>query len=103
MTELSNVTVTAESNVYFDGRCISHSLVTADGAKKSVGVILASSLTFGTAAPERMEIVRGSCRVRFAGSEEWQEFAAGSAFEVGADSSFDIEVADQVDYICHYG
>ncbi len=103
MTQLENVTVLAQANVYFDGKCVSHTVLLADGTRKSVGVILPASLNFGTSAPERMEITAGSCRVRLAGSEEWTEYAAGSSFEVGADSSFDIEVDQQVDYICTYG
>ncbi|MFL6109497.1 MAG: pyrimidine/purine nucleoside phosphorylase [Marmoricola sp.] len=102
MTQLDNVSVLARSNVYFDGKCVSHTVLMPDGSRKSVGVILPATLTFGTAAPERMEVVAGSCRVRLAGSEEWTTYAAGTAFEVGADSSFDIEVAEQLDYICTY-
>jgi uncharacterized protein YaiE (UPF0345 family) len=103
MTQLENVTVLAQSNVYFDGKCVSHTVLLADGTKKSVGVILPSTLTFGTAAPERMEVVGGSCRVQMAGSDTWEAYAAGSSFDVPGDSSFDIEVTEQFDYICHYG
>lgn len=103
MTQLENVTVLAAANVYFDGKCVSHTVLLADGTRTSVGVILPASLTFGTAAPERMEITAGSCRVRMAGSDDWTEYAAGSAFEVGADSSFDIETDGQLDYLCTYG
>ena len=34
---------------------MSHSIVLADGTKKSVGVILPSTLTFNTGVPEIME------------------------------------------------
>ena len=103
MTQLENVTVLTKSNVYFDGKCVSHTLLLADGSRKSVGVILPAALTFGTAAPETMEITAGSCRVRFAGTEQWVEYAAGSSFDVAGDSSFDIELDEQVDYVCSYG
>jgi len=103
MTQLENVTVLAAANVYFDGKCVSHTVLLADGTRKSVGVILPASLTFGTAAPETMQVTAGSCRVRLAGSEEWHTYAEGSSFDVPGDSSFDIEVDEQLDYICHYG
>jgi uncharacterized protein YaiE (UPF0345 family) len=103
MTQLENVTVVAEANVYFDGKCVSHTVLLPDGTKKSVGVILAASLTFGTAAPETMEVVAGSCRVCLAGSDDWNTYSAGSSFDVPGDSSFDIEVDQQLDYICSYG
>ncbi len=103
MTQLENVTVLTQANVYFDGACVSHTVLLPDGTRKSVGVILPSSLTFSTGAPETMEVVGGSCRVRMAGSEEWHEYAAGTSFDVPGDSSFDIEVDEQLDYVCHYG
>ena len=52
--KIDNVSVSTQANVYFDGKCISHSITFADGSKKSVGVILPSTLTFNTGAPEIM-------------------------------------------------
>ena len=47
MTEtIQSVAVATKANVYFDGKCVSHSLTLADGTKKSIGVILPSTLTF---------------------------------------------------------
>jgi uncharacterized protein YaiE (UPF0345 family) len=103
MTQLENVTVLAEANVYFDGKCVSHTVLLADGTRKSVGVILPASLTFTTAAPETMQVVGGGCRVRLAGAEDWVGYAAGSSFDVPGDSSFEIEVAERLDYVCHFG
>ncbi len=103
MTTLQNVTVTKKANIYFDGKCVSHSLLLADGTKKSVGVIFPSSLTFNTGAPEIMEIVGGSCRVRMKDSADWTTYAAGTSFSVGANSAFDIETVETVEYVCHFG
>ena len=102
MTQLDNVTVLATSNVYFDGKCVSHTVLLPDGSRKSVGVILPASLNFTTGAPERMDVVAGSARVRLAGSEEWTEYTAGTSFDVPGGSSFDIEVDEQLDYVCSY-
>lgn len=103
MNALENVTVTAKANIYFDGKCVSHTVIGADGSRKSVGVIFPSSLTFNTGAPEIMEIVGGRCRVRLPGATRWQEIEAGDRFEVGANATFDIETSETVDYICHFG
>ena len=43
MTQLENVTVPAQSAVYFDGKCVSHTVLIADGSRKSVGVINTAS------------------------------------------------------------
>ncbi|PTD95268.1 pyrimidine/purine nucleoside phosphorylase [Pseudothauera lacus] len=102
--KFDGVAVTTKANVYFDGKCVSHSIVLADGTKKSVGVILPASLTFNTGAPEIMEGVAGSCRVRLKGESEWKTYGAGESFDVPGNSSFDIEVAGEpYHYICHFG
>ena len=49
-----------------------------------------------------MELVDGQCRVKLAGSSDWTSYRAGQSFDVPADSSFDIEVTNELHYICHY-
>ncbi|WP_034294116.1 pyrimidine/purine nucleoside phosphorylase [Herbaspirillum sp. RV1423] len=102
-TQFDNVTVLKKGNVYFDGKCVSHTVIFADGTKKTLGVILPSSLTFNTGAPEIMEINGGSCNVRLKGEETWKTYAAGTSFNVPGNSSFDIEVTATLDYVCHFG
>ena len=104
MSQFDNVSVMAKANVYFDGKCVSHTLQFADGSKKSVGVILPATLTFNTGAPEIMEGVSGQCRVRLQGESEWNIYGAGESYKVPPNSSFDIEVAGEpYHYICHFG
>ena len=106
-SQFDNVSVVKQANVYFDGKCISHTVLFADGAKKTIGVILPSSLTFTTGAPEVMETVAGSCRYRLKGQDgqpgEWKTSGPGQAFNVPGDSSFDIEVTEPYHYVCYYG
>ena len=102
-TTLPNVTLTTQANVYFDGKCVSHSFTLADGTKKSVGVVLPATLTFNTGAAEIMECVGGGCEYKLAGSDEWKSSGPGERFSIPANSSFDIRVAEQYHYICHYG
>ena len=97
--EFTNVTATATANIYFDGKVISHAITTADGEKKTLGVILPGSYHFGTDAAERMDIVGGSCEVVLDGSEGKQSIAPGSHFDVPANSGFTITVGDAP---CHY-
>ncbi len=100
---LSGVSVTTRANVYFDGKCVSHSVSFPDGTKKSVGVILPAHLTFNTGAPEVMECVAGACEYKLAGSEQWVRSGAGEKFAVPGNSSFEIKVAEAYHYICHFG
>lgn len=104
MQQIDQVSVTTKANVYFDGKCVSHTVQFADGSKKSVGVILPATLTFNTGAPEIMEGVSGQCRVRLQGENEWNTYGAGESYPVPANSSFDIEVTGEpYHYICHFG
>ncbi len=104
MTEqFISVTVSTRANVYFDGKCVSHSITLADGTKKSVGVVLPATLTFNTGAPEIMECVAGSCEYKLRGSEAWVKSSAGERFNVPGNSSFEIRVTEPYHYICHFG
>ncbi len=102
MSKFDNVSVVKKANVFFDGKCVSHTVHLADGSRKSVGVILPSKLTFKTGAPEIMEITGGSCRVTLVGAEP-HVYRAGESFKVAANSSFDIEALETLDYVCHFG
>jgi uncharacterized protein YaiE (UPF0345 family) len=100
---LDGVSIDTKANVYFEGRCVSHTIRLADGSRKSVGVILPATLTFETAAPEKMELVAGRCRVVLAGTSEVREYSAGESFDVPGQSSFEIEALEPLHYVCHFG
>lgn len=103
-TQIDGVSVQAPANVYFDGQCISYTLLSADGSRKSVGVVLPGrELTFNTTAPEIMECVAGRCEYRLAGTSQWVVAAPGDAFKVAAHSLFDLRLSEPFHYICHYG
>ncbi|MBI3531709.1 MAG: pyrimidine/purine nucleoside phosphorylase [Burkholderiales bacterium] len=101
--QFDNVSVATKANVYFDGKCVSHSITLADGTKKSVGVVLPATLTFNTGAPEIMECVAGSCEYKLKGSDAWVKSSAGEKFSVPGNSSFDIRVTEPYHYVCHFG
>ena len=102
MAQFDNVSVKKKANVYFDGKCVSHTVLLPNGTRSTIGVIFPSSLTFNTAAPELMEISLGVCKVRLAGETEWKTYGAGEKFTVPGNSSFDIEVLETLDYVCHF-
>jgi uncharacterized protein YaiE (UPF0345 family) len=103
MTSFSNVTVDAKANIYFDGKVVSHTVHFPDGSRKTLGLIHPGSYHFGTAAPERMEIIAGDCRVTLNGSGEERPYTAGESFDVPGNSGFTIAVDDGVcEYICSF-
>ncbi len=104
MPQFDNVSVVKKANVYFDGKCVSHTVILADGVKKSVGVVLPSKLTFNTGVPETMETVAGSVRYLLKGETEWKTAKAGESFSIPGNSSFDIDVTEvPYHYVCHFG
>lgn len=98
-----NVEVATKANVYFDGKVVSHKVIFADGSKKTLGLIFPGSFRFDTDAPELMQIVAGSCRVRLGDNTEWTTYAAGTEFRVAGKSAFDIAVDSGIaEYICSF-
>ena len=101
--QFNGVSVQTKANVYFDGNVVSHTIVLPDGTRKTLGLIRPGSFHFNTDAPERMEIVDGSCRVTIDGSAEARGHSAGSEFEVPGKSGFRIEVESGLcQYICSF-
>lgn len=102
MAQFDNVSVKKKANVYFDGKCVSHTVLFPNGTRATVGVIFPSMLTFNTGSPELMEINSGACKVRLNGESDWKTYGAGEKFTVPGNSSFDIEVTETLDYVCHF-
>ena len=102
MEQFDQVSVVKKANVYFDGKCVSHTVILADGSRKTLGVIFPSELLFTTAAPEIMEIVGGKCEVKLKGEDTWQTYSAGDSFNVAGDSALDIKILETLDYVCHF-
>lgn len=102
MSEFTNVTVTREANVYFDGKVTSRKVTFADGSYKTLGIMMPGDYTFGTEKAELMEIMAGELSYRLKGTTEWHQIKGGESFNVPANSSFDIKITELVDYCCTY-
>nr|WP_321467075.1 pyrimidine/purine nucleoside phosphorylase [uncultured Desulfobulbus sp.] len=102
MSVFENVTVVREANVYFEGKVTSRTVQFADGTKKTLGVMLPGEYTFGTGAPEVMEIMAGDLEVLLPGETSWRGVKPGESFNVAGDSEFSLKVKSVVDYCCSY-
>jgi uncharacterized protein YaiE (UPF0345 family) len=101
--QFPNVTAVAKANVYFDGKVLSHTILSADGSKRTLGIIFPGSYHFGTEAAEQMDIVAGSCAVTLDGETEAATYGAGSSFRVPAHSGFTIVVGEGLcEYVCSF-
>ncbi len=100
--KFENVTVIKEANIYFDGKVTSRTVEFDDGSIKSLGIMLPGEYTFGTGAPELMEIMGGRCEIKLQGDGDFREIQAGESFDVPGNSSFDIVVREITDYCCTY-
>ncbi len=88
-------------NEYFDGTVKSIGFEMADGPA-TIGVMAPGEYEFGTGKREIMHVVAGALTVKLPGSDSWETFAAGSKFEVPADSKFQLKVASDTAYLCEY-
>lgn len=102
MAQFDNVSVKKKANIYFDGKCVSHTVLFPNGTRNTLGVIFPAKLTFNTESPELMEINAGVCKVKIDGESDWNTYQAGDRFAVPGHSKFDIEVLETLDYVCHY-
>ena len=100
--QFDQVSVGKKANVYFDGKCVSHTVTLADGTRKSVGVILPSTLRFDLTTKEVMEVVDGTAYVSINGEAE-KLFSAGQSWTVEAGAYFVIRADQPVHYVCHFG
>lgn len=102
MSEFNNVTIVKKANVYFDGKVTSRSVIFADGAKKTLGIMLPGEYEFNTADKELMEILAGELDVMLPGASSWKTIKGGEAFEVPANSKFGLKVKTLTDYCCSF-
>ena len=100
--EFPGVTAHTMASIYHGGKAISHKISFADGTYKTLGVIMPDKYHFGTAAAEKMQIVAGACTVKLDGADETIHISAPGEFDIPANSGFDIEVTETVQYVCSY-
>ena len=102
MSEFANVTVVKKANIYFGGNVTSHTVLLADGSKKTLGVMQAGEYEFSTAAAEVMEILSGELEWQMKGDAGWKKIVSGQSFDVPANSTFLMKVATISDYCCSF-
>ena len=90
-----------EVNEYFEGKVKSFVVNSSEG-KKTVGVMQPGEYEFNTTGPETMTVVAGALSVFLSAYNEWEEFGAGSSFDVPAQSKFKVKVAVDSAYLCEY-
>ncbi|UTP71869.1 pyrimidine/purine nucleoside phosphorylase [Alteromonas sp. LMIT006] len=88
-------------NKYFEDNVISIGFDAPEGHVSS-GVMSPGEYAFGTSQKERMVVVHGALEVRLPNTTEWQVFAAGTEFNVDANVTFDVKVAEPTAYLCYY-
>jgi uncharacterized protein YaiE (UPF0345 family) len=90
-------------NSYFNGAVQSVGFE-RNGLRATVGVIDGGEQHhFNTAAAERMTVVSGTLRANLGAPTGWAIFPAGTYFEVGANSGFDVQaVGGPAAYLCEF-
>jgi len=88
-------------NVYFEGKVQSIGFE-RNGRRQTAGVIDSGEFHFNTDAAERMTVVSGELAVKFDGATEWKPYPAGTSFEIGAKSGFDVRATVPAAYLCEF-
>ena len=102
MSEFNKVTIIKKANVYFDGNVTSRTVVFEGGTKKTLGIMMPGDYEFGTEAAEVMEIMAGKLEVLLPGETDWKNIQGGQSFDVPANASFKLRIAEITDYCCSY-
>jgi uncharacterized protein YaiE (UPF0345 family) len=88
-------------NNYFEGRVQSVGFE-RHGRRQTVGAMDAGEFHFNTDAAERMTVVSGELWIRPQGMSEYQRYPAGTSFEVGPKSGFDVRAELPAAYVCEF-
>ena len=101
MSEIKNITIKKEANIYYDGKVTSRTITLEDGSTQSLGIMLPGEYTFGTEQAEIMEMLSGELDIKLP-NEEWKTLNTPETFNVPANSSFDLKIKTVTDYCCSY-
>ena len=103
LTKIDRSAIVLKANIYFDGKVVSHTIENKYGAKQTVGIIYPGAYSFNTDAPERMDIIAGTCKMRIKGQTDWVTYVEDCYFEVPGKTSFEIAVEKGItEYLCTY-
>ncbi len=101
MSNIKNITITKEANIYYGGKVTSRTITLEDGSTQSLGIMLPGEYTFGTQLAEIMEMMSGDLEIRLP-NEQWKTLNTPETFNVPANSSFDLKIKTVTDYCCSY-
>ena len=101
MSEIKNITIKKEANIYYDGKVTSRTITLNNGDTQSLGIMLPGEYTFGTDLAEIMEIMSGELDIKLP-NEQWKTLNTPEIFNVPANSSFDLKIKTVTDYCCSY-
>lgn len=88
-------------NEYFEGKVKSISFQ-GQSHRSTVGVMAPGEFEFSTGKAEIMTVISGELDVKLPGESDWRKFAAGSKFEVDANSKFQLKVSRDTAYLCEF-
>jgi purine/pyrimidine-nucleoside phosphorylase len=101
MSQLENVNLVKEANVYFNGKVTSRTAILQDGTKKTLGIMLPGEYEFSTSLKEEMEILAGTLEFKLS-DQDWQTIEGSGIFCVPANDKFQLKVHSVTDYCCSY-
>lgn len=101
MSQLENVNLVKQANIYFEGNVTSRTVFLHDGTKKTLGIMLPGEYEFSTGLKEEMEILAGKLEYKLSG-QDWKTIEGNGVFYVPANDKFQLKVHSVADYCCSY-
>ncbi len=94
-----DVTVERQARLEHGGRLSRRTLITADGEMHQLGLMLPGLYRHTPPVGERWQIVQGRLRLRRADEGDWRELGSGAAFTFAADTPYELEVSEPVEFV----
>jgi len=99
--EFTNVNVSKEANILYDGNITSRSITFDDGSKKALGIMLPGEYELNTVNKAVIDISTGVLEVMLP-AEDWVEYAAPASIKIAQNSKYKLRVSSLVDYCCSF-
>ncbi|PAB59053.1 pyrimidine/purine nucleoside phosphorylase [Anaeromicrobium sediminis] len=90
-----------KTNEYFEGEVMSIGFNPEKGPA-TIGVMAVGEYEFGTSQKEFMTVTSGKMLVKLPGTDQWKDFKENETFIVEANEKFQVNVKEEISYICFY-
>lgn len=97
------VDVITRARLSLGGQRVERTVILPDGEMKSLGLMHPGTYRLQNEEAERLQILAGVARYRLAGEAEWRELREGDTVYLPAQTEYELEVLEHLDFIASLG